>query len=172
MLKSSSPAKDARVTAVEQVVLEFNGAVTFPKVVVLNAGEKQFQQGEAEISGKKVIQKVAGVLPPGKYTIGYRVVSSDGHPRTGQVPFTVIAAPSPSPSEATSPSETPPASPSASPTSSAQPVRPDLTPQAVGQDAAARGSGGGTVVVLGIGVVAVAAGAGFFLARRLRRSGR
>ena len=90
ILKSSDPAKDAKVSDLSEVVPGVQQAVKFPKVVVLNAAEEQFQSGEAGFRGKKVVQTFSGMLPPGKYTIGYRVVSSDGHPRTGEIPFTVI----------------------------------------------------------------------------------
>ncbi|GAA1018246.1 hypothetical protein Aple_034510 [Acrocarpospora pleiomorpha] len=121
-LKSSNPAKNAKVTSIDQVVLEFTNSVRFPKVIVTDADGKAFQQGEADLKGKTVTQGVAAPLPPGKYTIAYRVVSSDGHPRTGEVPFTVTPAPTPtpSPSESASPSPVTSAPPLATP--SAEPV--------------------------------------------------
>ncbi|MER5324474.1 hypothetical protein [Streptosporangium roseum] len=42
--KSSNPAKGAKVSELSEVVLEFNNAVKFPKVVVLNAAEEQFRR--------------------------------------------------------------------------------------------------------------------------------
>ncbi|MDP9867850.1 MULTISPECIES: copper resistance CopC family protein [Streptosporangium] len=69
VLKSSSPAKDARVTDISEVTLEFNREVTFPKVAVVNAAGKLFQSGQADLRGKRVIQKLSGPLPAGTYTI-------------------------------------------------------------------------------------------------------
>ncbi|MFI6798667.1 copper resistance protein CopC [Streptosporangium canum] len=170
ILKSSNPAKGAEVSDLSEVVLEFNNAVKFPKVVVLNAAEEQFQSGEAGFRGKKVVQRLSGMLPPGKYTIGYRVVSSDGHPRTGEIPFTVIPSstptPTPSPASAEEP-DTPAPSPR---TPSAQAVAPASTPQA--NEGGAQASSGTplfTYLVIGLGVVV--AGLGVVVAGRRRRSG-
>ncbi|MGW0595013.1 copper resistance CopC family protein [Streptosporangium sp. NPDC002607] len=129
VLKSSNPAKDDKVSDVSEVMLEFEREVKFPKVAVLNAAGERFQSGEAGMRGKKVIQKLSGTLPAGRYTIGFRVVSSDGHPRTGEIPFTVIAS--------STPTATPTSTPSAggsqtagTPAPSAQPAEPAMTPQA------------------------------------------
>lgn len=170
ILKSSNPAKDAKVSDLSEVVLEFNNAVKFPKVVVLNAAEEQFQSGEAGFRGKKVVQRLSGTLPPGKYTIGYRVVSSDGHPRTGEIPFTVI--PSSTPTSTPSPasaeeSDTPAPGPQ---TPSALPVARMSTPQPNEDSPPARdGSPLFTYLVIGLG--AVIAGFGVVVAGRRRRSG-
>ncbi len=58
---------------------------------------------------------MSGPLPAGKYVIAYRIVSSDGHPKTGEVPFTVLAAETPSESPSPEPSETAAASAPATP---------------------------------------------------------
>ncbi|ACZ87779.1 copper resistance CopC family protein [Streptosporangium roseum] len=170
ILKSSNPAKDAKVSDLSEVVLEFSNAVKFPKVVVLNAAEEQFQSGEAGFRGKKVVQRLSGTLPPGKYTIGYRVLSSDGHPRTGEISFTVIPSstptPAPSPASAEEP-ETPAPSPQ---TPSAQAVAPTSTPQA-NEDGAPVSSGSPLLTYLVIGLGVVIAGAGVIVAGRRRRSG-
>ncbi len=115
VLKSSSPAKGAKVTSLDEVRLEFSAKMRMPFVIVRGAGDAQYQSGKPEIDGAVVTQAVDGPLPDGKYTIAYRVVSSDGHPIEGEIPFRVEGAtPSPSPSasaEATAtgaaPAETP-----------------------------------------------------------------
>ncbi|GAA1653579.1 hypothetical protein GCM10009733_058570 [Nonomuraea maheshkhaliensis] len=113
VLKSSSPAKGAKVTSLDEVRLEFSAKMRMPFVIVRGAGDAQYQSGKPEIDGAVVTQAVDGPLPDGKYTIAYRVVSSDGHPIEGEIPFRVEGAtPSPSPSaEATAtgsaPTETP-----------------------------------------------------------------
>ncbi|MEU8398430.1 copper resistance CopC family protein [Nonomuraea sp. NPDC048892] len=119
VLKSSSPAKGAKVTLLDEVRLEFSAKMRMPFVIVRGAGDAQYQSGKPEIDGAEVTQAVDGPLPDGKYTIAYRVVSSDGHPIEGEIPFRVEGAtPSPSPSasaEATAtgaaPAETPTGTP-------------------------------------------------------------
>ncbi|GAA0988810.1 hypothetical protein GCM10009555_071280 [Acrocarpospora macrocephala] len=162
-LKSSNPAKNAKVEAIDQVVLEFTNAVRFPKVIVTDAAGKSFQQGEADLKGKTVTQRVTTPLPPGKYTIAYRVVSSDGHPRTGEVPFTVT----PSPTPTTSPS--PPPSESASPSPAAATSAPPLaTPSAEPVAATSGGASSMTVWIL-VGVGALVVVTVFVLTGRKRR---
>ncbi|GLW11591.1 hypothetical protein Misp01_67190 [Microtetraspora sp. NBRC 13810] len=166
ILKSSKPAKDAKVTTLEEVELEFNNPVTFPRVVVLDASGEQVQEGEAQLHGKKVVQRLRAVISPGKYTIGFRVISSDGHPRSGEVPFTVAAAPTPTSSE--SPSEQAGGSAPAQAPPSIQPVQPSLTPQAEARNIPA-GGGSTAVLLLGAGVIAALTAGVFVLVGRRRR---
>ena len=59
---------------------------------------------------------IAGTLPPGVYTVGWRVVAPDGHPVTGDYRFTVKA---PAGGEsATPPQASPATSQAASPAAS------------------------------------------------------
>ncbi|MGI5158785.1 copper resistance CopC family protein [Microbispora sp. CA-102843] len=90
-LRSSNPGKDAKATEVDEVELTFTSAVQFPKVVVADSSGRKFVEGDARVDGGKVTQKLSETLPSGGYTIAYRVVSSDGHPITGEVPFRVVA---------------------------------------------------------------------------------
>ncbi|MGP3962681.1 copper resistance CopC family protein [Nonomuraea sp. 3N208] len=109
-LKSSNPAKGAAVEALDEVELEFTAKVRMPFVIVRGPGDTPRQAGEPQLDGKVVTQAVKGPLPDGKYTIAYRVVSSDGHPIEGEIPFTVKGAKpsaSPEPSGDTSPSAAP-----------------------------------------------------------------
>ncbi|MEV0201547.1 copper resistance CopC family protein [Nonomuraea sp. NPDC050691] len=109
-LKSSDPAKGSTVKTVEKVKLEFSARVRMPFVIVRGADGAQHQAGSAETDGPVVRQALKETLPDGKYTIAYRVVSSDGHPIEGEIPFTVKGAPTP---ETQSPAtETPAAQPS------------------------------------------------------------
>lgn len=120
VLKSSSPAKGAKVTSLDEVRLEFSAKMRMPFVIVRGAGDAQYQSGKPEIDGAVVTQAVDGPLPDGKYTIAYRVVSSDGHPIEGEIPFRVEGAtPSPSPSasaEATATGAAPAETPTGTPT--------------------------------------------------------
>lgn len=105
-LKSSDPAKDAEVETVEEVTLEFTGRVRLPTVVVTDSDGNRHESGKPEVDGQVVTQELKASLPKGKYTIAYRVVSSDGHPIQGEIPFTVTRGPEPS-QESTTPEEEP-----------------------------------------------------------------
>ncbi|MEV0163471.1 copper resistance CopC family protein [Nonomuraea fuscirosea] len=175
-LKSSSPAKGAKVTSLDEVTLEFSAKVRLPFVIVRGAGDAQHQSGKPEVDGAVVTQAVDGPLPDGKYTIAYRVVSSDGHPIEGEIPFRVEGStPSPSPSASadatgSAPAETgsaaPPAEQSASPPSPAGDA-----PES--QAAADRASAGQDVsfpvwLIVVIGAL-VGVGIGFLLSARRKR---
>ncbi|WP_165974665.1 copper resistance CopC family protein [Nonomuraea deserti] len=91
-LKSSSPAKDAEVSAVEEIELEYTATVKFPFVVLRDGAGQQVGLGEPRLDGPKVSAAVPRPLAPGPYVIAWRVVSSDGHPIEGEIPFTVKGA--------------------------------------------------------------------------------
>lgn len=76
--------------APSEVVLEFDEEVQpdFSQVAVLDAEENHFEDGDPESVGATVTQPVTE-LPAGDYRISFRVGSSDGHPVTGVVEFTV-----------------------------------------------------------------------------------
>ncbi|MER7544606.1 copper resistance protein CopC [Actinomadura sp.] len=108
-LTSASPAKDAAVAAPSQIVLTYADPVRLPRVVVMDASKKQYQSGPAKAVDNKVTQAVGGALPNGEYTVGWRVVSSDGHPVEGTYTFTVKG------SSATAQDPAPASSPAAAP---------------------------------------------------------
>jgi copper resistance protein C len=136
-LKSSDPAKGATVKSVDEVTLEFTNKVRMPFVVVRGPGDVQHQAGDPDLDGPVVTQKLKGELPDGEYTIAYRVVSSDGHPIDGEIPFTVKGATpsptaSPSASSEASPAET--ASAPATVTATEPPVTEPATEQAAAEE--------------------------------------
>ncbi|MFD1938079.1 MULTISPECIES: copper resistance CopC family protein [Nonomuraea] len=165
-LKGSTPKKDSTVSTLEKVELEFNATPKLPFVIVRSADGAQVQEGKPEIDGKVVTQKLKGVLPDGGYTIAFRVVSSDGHPIEGEIPFKVKGAPQPTPAE--EPASTAAASAPPAATSSAAPAAP-ATPQPAAQQQAAQASTGfpvWLVIVIG-GLVGV--GIGFLLSARKKK---
>ena len=88
-LLSSTPARDAKVTALNEVTLVFSERVTRAQVQVRDAAGGRHQAGAAQVKGATVTQKVAAGLPAGAYTVDYRVVSADGHPVEESVPFSI-----------------------------------------------------------------------------------
>ncbi|WP_327582394.1 copper resistance protein CopC [Nonomuraea sp. NBC_00507] len=113
-LKSSSPAKNTQVSAssLEEIELEYTARVKFPFVVLRDAKGAQVPLGKPRLAGPKVVADVNGPLTAGAYVIAWRVVSSDGHPIEGEIPFRVKGSPSPTPTgeSTSSPSSAPPAS--------------------------------------------------------------
>ncbi|MEZ7128714.1 copper resistance protein CopC [Nonomuraea sp. AD125B] len=165
-LKSSSPAKGAEVESLDEVRLEFSARVRLPFVVLNGPGGAQYQAGEPEQDGAVVRQAVKPSLPGGKYTIAYRVVSSDGHPIEGEIPFTLKApaaeeTPSSSAEPSTTASSEAAAPPASAPASSAAAQEPAAAP------AAAEDGGGSFPVWLIIVIGAlVGIGIGFLLSAR------
>lgn len=113
-LTSSDPAKGASVAAPAQIRLTYADPVRFPGVVLLDAKGGHHEAGKASAVDNHVTQQVGGTLPPGVYTVGWRVVAEDGHPVTGEYKFTVKGGGSPSAASAGAPSSAP-ASPAAEP---------------------------------------------------------
>lgn len=158
-LESSDPADGASLaTPPSKVTLTFNEQMQqgFATLTVIGPGDTAWQDGETQVSGDSVSIAVKPLGPAGKYQIGYRVVSDDGHPISGSVSFTLTA---PGPAAATAPTSA--AAPStAAPTAAA--------PSTTAAAAPAEDTGGTPVWpwIVG-GVVAVAAGV--VLALRLGR---
>ncbi|NUW31515.1 copper resistance protein CopC [Nonomuraea sp. SMC257] len=170
-LKSSDPAKGSTVKTVEKVKLEFSAKVRMPFVIVRGADGAPHQAGSAEADGPVVRQALKDTLPDGKYTIAYRVVSSDGHPIEGEIPFTVKGAPKP---ETQSPATETPAA-QTSETAAAQPAAPQSQAPASSAPAAAAtqeaGASSGTFPVWLVVVVGALAGigVGFLISMRKKR---
>ncbi|GAA3119358.1 copper resistance CopC family protein [Streptosporangium carneum] len=145
-LRSSDPAKGAKVESLDEVKLTFSSKVRFPTVVVHTSDNTAYQDGKPSVDGEVVTQKLKGDLPPGGYVIAYRVVSSDGHPIEGEIPFTLVGSDKPTPAESSSeagtapPTESPasPASPSPSASPASTETAADASP--VGQAPAAQAS--------------------------------
>lgn len=58
-------------------------------VMIVDATDHDWAQGEPTVTGDTVTQKTAGTLPDGYYEVRWRVVSSDGHPISESFPFSV-----------------------------------------------------------------------------------
>jgi methionine-rich copper-binding protein CopC len=94
-LVGSSPEQGATLaSAPDQVRLDFNTSIgeRFAQVAVVDGDGTTYQQGDPVVDGPSVVQAVASIPSGVEITISYRVVSSDGHPIGGTVPFTVAQA--------------------------------------------------------------------------------
>jgi methionine-rich copper-binding protein CopC len=166
-LTSSDPVADAELTqAPTQVTLAFSAELTTgegaTQVQVLDAGGAIVSVGDAVTEGTGVTQPVAPDLSNGAYQVLWKVVSSDGHPISGEFAFTVQA-PEPVPTTAPSESATPSDEPSESATS-APPA--SETPAPVEE---ADSSSAVPWVLLGVIGVAILAGVVYLLVSRARR---
>jgi copper resistance protein C len=96
-LISSNPANDASLAAAPQsIVLTFDQPVQegegLNSVAVTGPDGNEWQGGAATVDSNVVTAPVRELGPTGVYTIGYRIVSADGHPVSGQVKFTLTTA--------------------------------------------------------------------------------
>ncbi|WP_433290804.1 copper resistance CopC family protein [Pseudonocardia sp. CA-142604] len=124
-LESSDPADGTSLAAPPQrVSLTFNEPMQagFTALTVVGPDQAQYQTGDVTANGGTVSIDVRPLGPAGRYEIGYRVVSEDGHPVSGSVAFTLttpgpggaaVATPSPPGGAPTAPSPTPAAAESA-----------------------------------------------------------
>jgi methionine-rich copper-binding protein CopC len=155
-LQSSDPA-DGSSTAggPQRVSLTFNEPMQpgFATVTVIGPDGKPYQAGDVTADGGTVSIGVSPLGPAGRYEIGYRVISEDGHPVTGSIGFTLTAA-----GPGVTPTSTQAAAPSVADTSptTAAPV----PAAAAGTDSGGTDSGGTPVwpwIVGGVVLVAVGA---------------
>ena len=126
-LVSSTPVADAALDpAPTEVSLSYSDNIleVGVEVTVTDAAGTEWVADAPVVDGPTVTVPLNADMPGGAYTVDWRVVSSDGHPISGSIPFTVTtpaAAPSPS-EEASSPAvETPTDSVTSAPSASADP---------------------------------------------------
>ncbi|MGH3516437.1 MAG: copper resistance CopC family protein [Haloechinothrix sp.] len=156
VLISSDPDKGASLDAgPEQVTLTFDQSIQsgdVNQIAVTGPGGTQWTTGPVEVDRNVATVPVAPLGPAGEYTIGYRVLSSDGHPVSGEIPFTLTKAGSGLPTPTT-------------------PEQPDAQPDPDQPDADDAGSSGLPLWVWIAGAVALLA-AGLVLALRLGKEPR
>jgi hypothetical protein len=166
-LVGSNPEDGATLTgAPAEVTLEFNEPVQqeFTQVAVLDADDNHYEDGAPEVDGSIVTQAVQD-LPAGDYRISYRVGSSDGHPVTGVLSFTVAAQdgdgaePSQTPGQTRPPEQTQPPVETEAPAPVDQPTATDVA--AAGEEDSAS-----SLRWLGAGAAVAAAAALLFVLRR------
>lgn len=95
------------------------------EVILHDAAGEAVPTPAPTVSGTDVTIELADPLPGGAYTLDWRVVSSDGHPISGAVPFTVAGDPAASDATETAtaaPAEPTAPAPTAGSTTAAQPA--------------------------------------------------
>jgi methionine-rich copper-binding protein CopC len=95
-LEDSSPAVGESVSSLSELTLTFGEEVVpkFSKYTLTDPAGAAVALGEPAYDSTKttVTIPVTGKLVGGKYTIGYAILSIDGHPVSGKVAFTSTAA--------------------------------------------------------------------------------
>ncbi|MDL5157799.1 copper resistance CopC family protein [Actinomycetospora termitidis] len=123
VLEGSDPADGAQVAAApSRITLTFGEAPTAGTAtitVVGPDGTTHYESGAPTSEGEKISVGVGPLGAAGRYEVGYRVVSSDGHPISGALSFTLTtpgpAAASATPAAAAAPPVTPSPAASAAP---------------------------------------------------------
>jgi methionine-rich copper-binding protein CopC len=158
-LVSSTPESGTTLSEPpQQVSLQFNTSIgqQFAQVAVVGPDGTTYQDGDPVVDGDSVTQAVSGLPAGTAITVSYRVVSSDGHPIGGTVPFTIAAASA----GASAPDPDPAAQPATEPAPSAEAA---TAPTALTSESGSDGMAawvmlaGATVVVavIGVGIVMV-----------------
>ncbi|HEY3683158.1 MAG TPA: copper resistance CopC family protein [Streptosporangiaceae bacterium] len=144
VLVGSSPHDGAKLRhGPRAVVLTFNQPVQhgYDTITVTGPGGGRWEAGATTVDDRTVRVRVRPLGPAGAYTVGYRILSADGHPVSGELKFSLRTAGTGTPS-------------SPGPTTAAQ---------------AANADGGGGLAWLWIAIVVViAVGAVIALLRRAR----
>jgi copper resistance protein C len=91
-LISSSPEDGAELDQQpDWLELEFSGEIQElgSEIQVMENGERDVSAGEIAVEGTTLTSALPDDLKPGEYTVIWRVVSSDGHPISGEFTFTL-----------------------------------------------------------------------------------
>lgn len=128
-LVSSSPAADESVDVVPtELTLTFSAKLIdgegATEVVVTDPEGNSVTDGEPTVDGAIATQPLTGSGPAGVYNVTWKVVSSDGHPTSGEYAFTVTVG-----DDGAATTE-PTAAPTAAPTSE-ESVTPSASPEPI-----------------------------------------
>lgn len=96
-LMSSTPVADEQLAAApESVSMTFSGdllvldeSLTGAVVLVVDASGKDWVTGEVTVAGRTVTAPLQADMPTAGYQVRWQVVSEDGHPIAGAIPFTI-----------------------------------------------------------------------------------
>lgn len=171
-LVSSSPKAGATLHEVPtEVTLTFTEdlAAEVTQVRVVDGEGLSMTAGKPDTDGPTVTQALAATLHPGSYVVTYKVISADGHPVAGAIPFTIaedaVAAP-------TEPESAPGPTANGTTTSASASASPTTTVAASTSATPAGGPGGegdeGPNWVVTLALAAAAIGLGAVVGRRYR----
>ena len=167
LIGSNPSAKSTVESLPAQLTLTFSGAIATDagasEVAVTDAAGTSLVDGAPTAQDNVLTQPLTGEAS-GEITVLWKVVSSDGHPISGQFAFTVT--PAPTPTETASPTPTPTETADPTPTATA-PVQTTTATPAPAPDEP--GSLTWLWVVLGLVAAAVLAAVVYLVASRARR---
>ncbi|WP_432016754.1 copper resistance CopC family protein [Streptomyces hydrogenans] len=133
-LNGSDPANNAVLDAVPRTVtLTFSDPMSqaYAQLAVTGPDGAALGDGAPAVAGREVTLSLKEARTAGRYTVGYRVVSADGHPVSGTSAFTVRLAPT-APSAAATPATPsgtiPPATAPSGPAGSPRPTATSASP--------------------------------------------
>ncbi|MBG0824528.1 copper resistance protein CopC [Planomonospora sp. ID91781] len=171
VLIGSDPEDGASIAAgPERITLTFDQPARqgFALITLTGPDGTRWEEGKTAVDGAKVSVGVRPLGPAGEYVVGYRILSSDGHPVSGKVAFTLTAAGpgSAQPAAAASASAVPAASGAPAQDPARDPVEnPGLSAQAA---EAAQNGGAGMAVVWIAAALVLLGGATVVAMRRTR----
>lgn len=99
-LEGSVPAQGSTVSTVTELVLTFGEAVVpdYSTVVLANSAGIPVELGTPTYDTTASVMTIpitSGALPNGDYIAGFRIVSVDGHPISGEIDYTVAGSDAP-----------------------------------------------------------------------------
>lgn len=165
-LLASSPEADATVdTLPSALTLTFSAKLIdgdgATEVVVTDAAGTSVTDGAATVDGAIVTQPLVTEAAAGAYRVVWKIVSSDGHPTSGEFAFTVANS-----TVADQPTETPAATPTAAETISPTAETPTPTPAATPDEGSSASNWIWLLAIVGILVIVVAVVIAFALRGR------
>lgn len=168
-LVSSSPAADESVETVpSELTLTFSAKLIdgegATEVVVTGPDGSSVTDGAATVDGAIVTQPLQGSGPAGEYHVIWKVVSSDGHPTSGEYSFTVTVG------DDVAPTEEPTAAPSSAAPTAAQTAAPEAT-TAPPADSGDSSGASAWIWVLSIGGILVIVALMVWYSMRARKNG-
>ncbi|SEI97997.1 hypothetical protein SAMN04488127_0960 [Bhargavaea ginsengi] len=91
-METSVPEDGATVTEpLEEIVLTFSAGIEEGSKLVLTGGEGETEFEEMVVEGDRLTGILTAPLPDGEWTLGWEVISEDGHPISGELSFTAAA---------------------------------------------------------------------------------
>jgi copper resistance protein C len=90
VLVGSNPANGARLdTGPSTVTLSYNLPVQnlSSTLTVVGPDGLHYESGQSVVNGNTLSAPVGPLGPAGTYTVGYRIISDDGHPVSGETTF-------------------------------------------------------------------------------------
>lgn len=96
LVHSTPEADESLTTAPESITLTYSGELLVlgdstqgAVVLVIDESGRDWATGDVEVSGDTVTAAVEPGMPEAGYQVRWQVVSEDGHPISGVVPFTI-----------------------------------------------------------------------------------